>query len=349
MPGMRPPIPHSWRRHVRLVALLLLAGAVSTGTGCGSARDKAMLKQASSALKGGDPKGAARLTKQVLQKSPRNLMALRMLRKVKGSLLKKADGDIRAKNYDAALEKLQVLLELEPDHERATAMQIVARKHRHVGRARDAQTKREIGTALVEVRKALLADANFEEAEELLQTLMEQRDDEVTRLVGRAQELLQTEEYSTVIQDMQQVLKMDDANARAQEFLHEAQVAVLAKERRANMEAARAFYGEGRYEAAIEKADAILAVDPTNFEAKQIKERSQAESTRPELILTGISLIRNIPTAAVEIPSLGERKIVREGSEIGPYRATEIRMAERTVLFEFIPTGSIIPYTTLRE
>ena len=334
---------------LRPVLLLILASIVLAGPGCGDARDRAVLKQAQQALDGGNPKGAAAQTKQVLQKSPRNLLAQRMLRKVKGHLLKRADADVRAKNFDTAIENLQVLLELEPDHKKAQALQIVAKKNKHVTDARAAQAKQELGTAIESIRKALEADPNFADATDLLETLMEQRDDEVARLLDRAPNLLQSEEPATVIQEMQQVLKMDDSNAQAQEYLREAQVSLLAKDKRENMEAARAFYREGRYEAAIEKANKILAVDPSSFEAKQILERSEAEMTRPELVLTGISRIRGLATAAVEIPTLGEQKILREGQEIGPYRVNHIDLPNKTVLMEFIPTGSLMPYTTVRE
>ncbi len=336
------------RRWGGYLPVVMLACTLAVSAGCGDSRDRAVLKQADQILKGGNPKAAANQVKGVLQRSPRNVLALRMLRKVKGHLLKKADAEMRAQNYKGALDMLQVLLELEPDHKKGVALQAEAKKHRAVADARAAQGKGELGTAIEQITAALLLDPNFAEATELQETLMEQRDDEVKRLLALAPTIIQAEP-ATVVRNMQQVVKMDNGNERAQEYLREAQVMVLAEEKRANLEAARAFYQEQRYEAAVEKAEAILAVDPSSYEAKSILERAKAESTRPELRLTGISVIRGLPTVAVEIRALGQRKILREGDEIGPYRVSEIDVSTKVVQVEFIPTGSLLNYTTARE
>lgn len=332
-----------------MLGSLLVGCVLVLSSGCGDARDRAVLKQADQILKGGQPKAAAEQVKGVLQRSPRNLLARYKLRKIKALLLKKADDNVRGQNYVPALEMLQVLLELEPDDSKALALQALAKKKLLVAEAREAQTNHELGSAIEKAQEALQVDPNFAEVTELLNTLMEQRDDEVARLLARAPGLLQADDPKTVVEEMQQVLKMDEANVRAQEYMREAQVGVLAKLKRENMKAARAYYAEQRYEAAIEKAEEILAVDPSSYEAKSLRDRSQAESTRPALRLTGISVIRQIPTAAMEIRSLGERKILREGGEIGPYRIVSIDIPGKIVEVEFLPTGSVLNYTTNRE
>jgi len=63
----------------KFIVMFLLVGFVLVG--CGSAHDRAMLKQAKDAMEQGNIKVAINNTKTVLRKSPKNFMARRMMGK----------------------------------------------------------------------------------------------------------------------------------------------------------------------------------------------------------------------------------------------------------------------------
>lgn len=342
------------RRTSRRSSITLLRGSLAVlllvlAAGCGDARQRAMLKQANQALASGNPEAAATTTKQVLKINPRNVLAIRMLRKVKRELYSRAATDVEKKSWNPALKKLQTLLELDPDSAKAQALRKTAQKNKHLEDAQRSRKEHQLGSALEYVRRALKVDANFSEAIAFRDDMLDERDVEVKRLLAQAPTLLQENKPEQVVAEMEEVIKLDSSNQEAKEILREATAAVLAKQKKENLEAARQYYEEARYEAAIEHAQAVLDADSTNFEAKSLLEKATAELHRPEIYVTGISIIRNIPTAAIEIPSLSERSMVRIDDEVGPYRVVDIQPSRKTVTFEFVPTGAMLAYTVARE
>jgi len=333
----------------RLGLFALLGVVLLQAPGCGSKRDRLILKQAKEALESGNTTAALDQTKQVLRTNPRNIQAKLFLGKIKTALLKSAKESVDQKQYGQALEPLQKLLELEPDHEEALSLQAFAKKHKLLADARTAQEENQLADAIELVGRALKEDGSFEEARELQDTLLEVRDDQVKAWVQEAPMHLQNDEPEQVMDSMQQVLKLDPNHAQAAEYLREAQVAKLAKDKRVNLAQAKQFLEEGRFQAAIESANKILQVDATNFEAKAVVDRANAEMNRPEIEVTGISVIGGHPVAAIDLPALGESKLARVGQEVGPFRVTDINPGSKSVRLEYVPTGTVFSIDVLRE
>jgi tetratricopeptide (TPR) repeat protein len=322
-----------------IIALLL----AFTAFGCGSAQDRAMVKQAKDALKQGNVKVAINNTKTILRKSPSNILAKRMMGKIKSYLMKEGQKSLEAKNYKDTVEKMEALLDLDPQDEKAKALLGEAKKHLEFARAQDALKDNNPMVALRSVQEALRLDPQFKEAKDLETEVKKQVQEKIDNLVSTAQQLIEQENFEKLRDLAQDILAIDPQNKEAADFLREALAQILTRNKEENLTMARKFYSEGIYESALAKAEEVLKVDPASSEGKELVQRSRDELAKPELRLTGLTKIKGMTIANIEIPSAREKYMVKEGEAFfneGDFKVSAIDFDLKAVVLTYTKTGS---------
>jgi tetratricopeptide (TPR) repeat protein len=336
-------------RRVIIVVVLILGLSAS---GCGSRHDRMMLKQAREALKSGNTKVAIKNTKDVLRKSPRNIFAIRLMSKIKSRLFQDAQKDLATKKYKEAVGKLEELLELDPQNEKAKAMLADAKKHLQFAQAQEAFDDNNPIAAIGMLKEALRLDPQFQEAKDLLAEANKKAEEKIANLMITAQTLIEQKKFDELRSLAQDILAIDSQNRDAADLLREAQAQILSIDKEKNLEMAKKFYQEGIYESALLKAEAVLKVDPTSHEAKELIQRSKAELAKPQLRLTGLSKIKGMLIAHIEVPSTREKFVVREGETFfgeGDFKVSAIDIDLKTVVVTYLKTGSQQSITTTFE
>ena len=324
-----------------IIALIIMLGLSTAG--CGDRMDRTLLKQAGDALKQGNTKVAIDNTKKVLQKNSRNILARRLMSKIKGQLIEEAEKSVEEKKYEEAIKKLETLLELDPQHEQAKALHAAAKKNVLLAHAREALERDDSIAALQDLKEALRLDPQFEEAKKLQGEAEQKAQEKIGNLMATAKLLIEQEKFEELRKLAQDVLAIDQGNLEAQELLAEAQAQILSRSKEENLEMARKFYDEHAYESALSKAEEVFKVDPNNAEAKDLIQKSKAELEKPELRLTGISKLKGMANAHIEVPSTRERFAVREGETFygeGDFKVLAIDMDLRAVVVSYVKTGS---------
>lgn len=335
----------------RIFVLVLLIAGLSVA-GCGSRQERYQLKQASDALKGGNTKVAINNTKAVLRNSPRNLYALYLMRKIKSKLYDEAEKSLEAENYKDAVERLDTLLELDPQNEKAKAMQGEAKKHLYYADAQQAMDKGNPMAALKMLNDALRLDPQFDKAKTLQKEANEKVEKRIVNLVTTAQALIEQGEFEKLRDLAQDILAIDPQNQEAAEFLREAQAQILARNKEENLAMARRFYEEGIYESALSKSEEVLKVDPNSKEARDLMQKSKAELSKPDLRLTGISMIKGMKIAHIEVPETREKYHVKVGEPFhgdGDFKVAAIDLDLKAVVVAYTKTGSMQTLTTTPE
>ncbi|RJP72169.1 MAG: hypothetical protein C4532_06440 [Candidatus Abyssobacteria bacterium SURF_17] len=327
-------------RRVIIAVVIILGLSVA---GCGDRIDRAMLKQANTALKAGNMKAATDNTKKVLQKNPRNLLARRLMSKIKGRLIDEAEASVEAKKYEEAVKKLEMLLELDPQHEKGKALLATAKKNVLLAHAREALGRDDSIAAFQDLKEALRLDPQFEEAKKLQVEAEQKAQEKIANLMATSQSLIEQEKFEELRKLSQDVLAIDPSNLEAQQLLAETQAQILSRSKEENLEMARKFYEETKYESALLKAEEVFKVDPNNAEAKELIQKSKAELTKPDLRLTGLSKLKGRANAHIEVPSTRERFTVTEGETFlgeGDFKVLAIDMDLRAVVVSYVKTGS---------
>lgn len=326
----------------RLIIIALLLFGLSTA-GCGSAQERAMLKQARDALKQGNTKVAIQNTKTVLRKSPNNIFARRLMSKIKSTLREESRQSLEEKNYKEAVEKVEALLDLDPQDEGAKAMLAESKKHLELANARDALAKDNPMAAVRSIKEALRLDPQFKEAKELQVEANKKVEEKIANLVITAQQLIQQGDFEKLRDLAQDILAIDPENREAADFLREAQSQILIRNRETNLSMARKFFSEGIYESALSKAEEVLRVDPNSEEAKELVQKSKDELAKPELRLTGLSKIKGMVIAHIEVPATGEKFRVRQGDTFlgdGDFKVSLIDLDLKAIVVTYTKTGS---------
>ncbi|UCD57306.1 MAG: hypothetical protein JSV16_16115 [Candidatus Hydrogenedentota bacterium] len=332
-------------RRIVIVLVLILGLSVA---GC-SRMDREQLKMARAALKQGNTKAAINNVQQVLRRSPRNIYAKYLMGKITAQLLEDAQESLEAKNYKEALKKVETVLEIDPKNEDAKAVHTAAKKHLLLAEARTALENDNPMAANIKLNEALQLDPQFQEAKTLHAEASRKAEEKIANLVITAQALIQQEKFEELRELAQDILTIDTQNREAEAFLREAQAQILLREKEKNLAMARKFYDEGIYESALSKAEEVLKVDPDSFEAKQLVEKSMAELAKPELRLTGISKIKGMVIAHIEIPSTRERFAIKEGETFGDFKVSAIDLDLKAVVVTYMKTGSQQSITTTPE
>lgn len=311
--------------------------------------DRALLKQAKAALKQGNTKVAIKNTKQVLKRSPRNIFAKRFMNQISDFLYEEAEKSVDAKRYADAVKKLDELLELDDAHEEAKILRGEARKHMLVADGNKALKKDNPMAALRMAREALRIDPQLAEAKKLEKDANEKVDEKIVTLMSTAEKLIEQKNFEKLRDLAQDILTIDPQNREVAELLREAQAQILARNKDQNMRKALEFYEQGIYESALARAEEVLKVDPNSIEAKRLVEKSKAEMTKPELRLTGLSKIKSMEIAHIEIPSIKERFQVKVGDVFADFEVSAIDFDLKTVDVVYVKTGSITTITTQTE
>ncbi len=336
------------RRVIIVVALILGLSAY----GCGSHLDRLQLKQAKQALKAGNTKVAIKNTKDVLRRSPRNIFAIRLMSKIKARLLADAEENLQAKKYKEAADKLEELLELDPQNEKAKAMLADAKKHMQFAKAKEAFDSDNPIAAIRLLKEALRLDPQFQEAKDLLAEANKKAEEKIANLMNIAKTLIEQKKFDELRNLAQDILAIDPQNRDAADLLREAQAQILSIDKEKNLAMAKTFYQEGIYESALSKAEEVLKVDPNSNEAKELIQKSKAELAKPALRLTGISKIKGMLIAHIEVPSTREKFLVKEGETFlgeGDFKVSAIDIDLKTVVVTYLKTGSQQSITTTAE
>ncbi len=326
----------------RIIISLIFILSLSL-TGCGDVRDREMLKQARGALKGGDTKVAIRNTKAVLQRSPRNLYARYVMREIKSTLLKDAKENLKAGNYKEAVNKVESLLDLDPEHEEGKTIRTEAKKYVLLADAKTALANDNPIGAVRSLQEATRLDPNFEEAKKLEAEANVQVEIRIANLVTTAEQLIEQENFERLRDLAQDILAIDPQNRQAADLLREAQAQILARNKEENLTKARQFYQEGIYESALLKAEEVLKVDPNSLEGKELMEKSKAELEKPELRLTGLTKIKGMEIAHIEVVPTREKFQVRQGDTFlnnGDFKVSAVDLDLKAVVLTFTKTGS---------
>lgn len=327
-------------RRVIIVVLLILGLSAS---GCGSRKDRLMLKQAREALKSGNTKVAIKNTKTVLRDSPRNIFAIRLMSKIKSQLLEDAQKNLEAKKYKEASEKLEELLELDPQNEKAKAMLADAKKHVHFAEAQEAFDNDNPIAAIRMLKEALRLDPQFQPANDLMAKANKRAEEKIANLMDTAKALIEQKKFDELRNLAQDILAIDPQNRDAADLLREAQAQILSLDKEKNLEMARKFYEEGIYESALLKAEEVLKVDPNSQEAKELIQKAKAELNKPELRLTSIWKIKGRTIANIVVPSTREKFTVEVGDMFlneGDFKLSAIDFDLKTVVVTYTKTGS---------
>ncbi|RJP26343.1 MAG: hypothetical protein C4520_00720 [Candidatus Abyssobacteria bacterium SURF_5] len=325
----------------KFIVIYLLVGF--TMLGCGSAQDRAMLKQARDALKQGNSKVAINNTKTILRKSPRNFLALRMMSKIKSHLYKESETQFEAKNYKDAATTLETLLDLDPQEEKAKTLLDEAKKHLELASAQQALQENNPMVALRHAQEALRLDPQFAPAKDVESKAKEQVQVRISNLVVTAQELIDQGNFEKLRDLAQDILAIDPQNKEAADFLREALAQILTRNKEENLTMARKFYSEGIYESALSKAEEVLKVDPASAEAKEIVQRARDELAKPELRLSGLTKIKGMTIASIELPASREKFMVKEGEVFlneGDFKVSAIDFDLKAVVITYMKTGS---------
>ncbi len=326
----------------RKFIIILLLAAFSLA-GCGSAQDRQMLQQAKDALKQGKVQVSIKNTKTILGRSPNNFLAKRMAGKIKAYLLKEAEKDMQNKNYKEAVEKMESALDLDPKDENAKKLLTDAKKNLELANAKKALEENNPMVALRSVQEALRLDPEFQEAKSLEAEARQQVQVKIDNLVGTAQQLIEQGNFEKLRDLAQDILAIDPQNKNAADFLREALAQILTRNKAENLEMARKFYNEGIYESAKSKAEEVLKVDPQSSEAKDLVERSMAELSKPELRLTGLTKIRDMVFASIEVPATREKFKVKEGETFlnnGDFKVSAVDLELKAAVITYTKTGS---------
>jgi tetratricopeptide (TPR) repeat protein len=305
-----------------------------------------LLKQGNAALKQGNTTLAIRNAQQVLQKNPGNIFAKRLMAKVKTRLLGEAQKNYDAGNYQEAVAQLETLLELDPQNEKAKEVHANAKKHVLLSDAKASLEKDNPMAAMASLKEALRLDPQFQEAKNMQVEASQKVEEKIANLMTTAEMLIAQDKFEELRKLAQDILSIDPQNREAAELLREAQAQILARDKEANLAMARRFYEEQRYESALSKAEEVLKVDANSTEAKQLVERSQAELAKPALRLTGITKIKGMLIAHIEIPSTNERFNAKEGDNFGDFKVSAIDLDLKAVVVTYLKTGSQSTITT---
>jgi tetratricopeptide (TPR) repeat protein len=325
----------------KFIAILLLVGF--TIVACGNLQDRESMKQAKDALKQGNMKVAINNTKSVLKKSPRNISARRMLSKIKTTLLNQGKDDLEAKKYKDAVTKMETLLDLDPQDEEAKKLLNEAKKYSEFANAKQALETNNPMVALRSVQEALRLDPQFQEAKELEVEAKKQVQIRIDSLVTTAQQLISQQDFEKLRDLAQDILAIDPQNKEAADFLREALAQILSRNREKNLKDAREFYSQGVYESALSKAEEVLKVDPESDEAKELVQKSHAELAKPDLRLTGLTKIKGMIIAHIEVPSTREKFLVKEGETFlneGDFKVSAIDLDLKAVVLTYVKTGT---------
>lgn len=324
-----------------IIIIILLVGF--TIVSCGSRQEREMMKQAKAALKQGNVKVAINNTKTVLRRSPRNFFARRMLSKIKSYLFDEGKKSLEAKNYKDTVAKMEMLLDLDPQDEEAKSLLNEAKKHLELDNAKQALQDNNPMVALRSVQESLRLDPNFKEAKDLEVEAKKQVQVKIDNLVVTAQQLIAQENFEKLRDLAQDILAIDPKNKEAADFLREALAQILSRNREKNLADARKFYSEGIYESALSKAEEVLKVDPTSTEAKELVQRARDELAKPDLRLTGLTKIKGMVIAHIEVPSTREKFMVKEGDTFlneGDFKVSAIDLDLKAVVVTYMKTGS---------
>ena len=330
-------------RRTIIGVILILAVSVA---GCGNRADRQLVKQGNAALKGGNTALAIRNAQQVLKKSPSNILAKRLMAKIKSRLLADAEKNHEAGNHTEAVKQLETLLELDPQNEKAKTLHANAKKHVLLADAKASLAKDNPMAAMAALKEALRLDPQFQEAKSLQTEASQKVEEKIANLMTTAEMLISQEKFEELRKLAQDILSIDPQNPEASELLREAQAQILARDKEENLSMARRFYEEQRYESALSKAEEVLKVDVNSIEAKQLVEKAQAELSKPALRLTGITKIKGMLIAHIEIPSTDERFNVKEGQDFGDFKVSAIDLDLKAVVVTYLKTGSQTTITT---
>jgi len=315
-----------------------------------SKMDRLQLDQAKNNFRAGKLQAAARDINQVLGRSPRNLFAKRLLKKIESQLMEQIREDIDAGRYKQALKKTNVLLDdVHSQREEAKALQGEAKKHLIVESARKSLEADSPGKALNLAEEALKIDPQFQEARKVKEEASEKLQEKIANLMNIAQRLIAEKKYKELQKQANDILAQDPQNKEATRLLHEATAQMLIQGKELNLKMAREFYEQGIFESAKARAEQVLKVDPSSIEAKQLVERSNAEIRKPKLRLTGFTKIKGKEYAHLEIPKTRERFMVTEGEAFAQFKVSAIDLDLKAVVVTYVKTGSQQTLTTREE
>jgi tetratricopeptide (TPR) repeat protein len=338
-------------RRVVIIIILLLFGGFSAGC---DRMNRALINQGKEALKQGNSAVAVRNAKQVLQKSPHNLFAKQLLKKVRTQLLREARENMEAKRYKEAMEKADTLLnDIDPQHEEAKALRAEAKKHLLLADARKALEKNDpisVVGALRMTKQALQLDPEFAEAKELYAEANEKAQLKIANLMNTAKQLIEQQQFEKLESLAQEILAIDSKNQQAARLLREAHARKLDRDKKKHLAMAKEFYEKNVYESALANAEKVLKVDPRSVEARKLIEDIKAEMTKPTIRLTGFTQIKGLEIAHIEMSDTRERFMVKEGEEFGDhFKLTLIDLDAKEVVVTFTKTGTQQVLTTGSE
>ena len=312
--------------------------------------DRLQLDQAKSKFKAGQLKAAAGDVNQVLGRSPRNIFAKRLLKKIEEQLMQQIREDLDAGRYTQALKKTTVLLnDVHSEREEAKALQAEARKYLTVEAARKSLEADSPGKALTLAEDALKLDPQFKEAKEVKEQASQRLQEKIANLMNIAQKLIAEKKYKELQKQANDILAQDPQNKEATKLLHEATAQLLIQDKELNLKMAREFYKQGIFESAKARAEKVLKVDPSSIEAKKIVQNANAEIRKPTLRLTGFTKIKGKEYAHLEIPKTRERFMVTEGERFAQFKVSAIDLDLKAVVVTYIRTGSQQTLTTREE
>jgi tetratricopeptide (TPR) repeat protein len=266
-----------------------------------------------------------------------------MLGKIKSHLYEEGQKSLETKNYKDTVEKMEALLDLDPQDEDAKALLNEGKKHLEFAKAKEALEANNPMVALRSVQEALRLDPQFQEAKQLEGEVKQQVEEKIDNLVSTAQLLIEQEDFEKLRDLAQDILAIDPQNKEAADFLREALAQILTRNREQNLSMARKFFSEGIYESALSKAEEVLKVDPNSTEAKDLVQRSRDELAKPELRLTGLTKIKGMLIANIEVPVTREKFMVKEGETFlneGDFKVSAIDFDLKAVVITYTKTGS---------
>ena len=332
-----------------IFAFLIIA--VSTSS-CSMFSGRDQVKQAESTLERGNATEAIRQTKMILNMTPSNIWAKRLLKKIKSKLVKEVKAAMEAENYNEAVKKADIILnKLDNQDEEIKAMRDDAKKFLLIKDAKKVLAAGNPVAALRFVKDALKLDPQLEEAKQLQVEAEELVEGKIDSLMSMAPDLIAQEEFEKLRDLSQDILTIAPQNREVADLLREANAQILARDKVKNLELAQKFFDEGIYESALSRAEEVLKVEPDNKEARTLVENAKAELNKPTLYLNGFTKIKGMVIAHIEMeaPDATERFRVTEGDIFGDFKVSAIDLDLKAVVVTYLKTGSQLSLTVRTE